>query len=90
MAEVVVEQRSHRALQPGRQVDAVGDMVYRHLVGRASGVERLPHCPRDLAMAPADTVGVAAGAQCESGQADRRVGLVRICPAERQQLLMVG
>ena len=60
LAEVAVEQLAHRLAEPGRDVDAVGDVGDRHVVDRAVGPQRVPHLARDLAVAARDAVGGAA------------------------------
>ena len=70
-AEVPIEERSHRVTEPGRFVYAVRNVADRHIALREIGPQRMPHRPRDLAVACADRVCARRGVQCELRQPER-------------------
>ena len=86
LAEMAVEQLPHRRAEPGRDVDAVGDVGDRDVVDLALGPHRVPHLARDLAVAAGHAVGGAAGSQRELGDAERLGLLVGVRAAEADDL----
>ena len=75
-AEVAVVDLAHLRREPGRHVDAVGDVADRHAIFAAIGIKRAPHRARDLAVQRGDGVGAVARLEREDRHAEGLVG----CP----------
>ena len=87
--QVLVVEQGQIAVQPARQMDAVGDGRDRHFPQRQLRPEVVEHFLRDVAMQAADGVAVGGGIERQDGHGEAFVAIVRIAPPERHQLLEI-
>ena len=87
--EVAVVDLAHLRREPGRHVDAVGDVADRHAVFAAIGIQGAPHRARHFAVQRGDGVGAVAGPEREDGHAEVLVGVRHVHAAETQEAFTV-
>ncbi len=87
-AEVPIVEDVHRGRQPGRGVDAVGDVTDGHLVFGATRPEARPHGPADAPVQRGDGVRPAGGPQGEHGHAKRFRRIVGMDPSQGHEPLV--